>query len=121
MTRERFEQLVTEALDALPRRFRERIRNVAVVVEDMPEGQRDPAALLAENPDADLLMGEFAGVPTTEKSVWDTAGPDRVVLYQKNIEALCETDDEIREEVRLTVLHELGHYFGMNEEQLEDV
>jgi predicted Zn-dependent protease with MMP-like domain len=121
MTRQRFEQLVVEALDALPRRFRERIRNVAVVVEGVPEGQRDPAALLAEDPTADLLMGEFVGVPTTEKSVWDTAGPDRVVLYQKNIEAICETDDEIREEVRLTVLHELGHYFGMNEEQLEDV
>jgi predicted Zn-dependent protease with MMP-like domain len=121
MTRERFEQLVAQALDALPRRFRERIRNVAVVVEDIPEGQRDPEALLAEDPDADLLMGEFAGVPRTEKSVWDTAGPDRVALYQKNIEAVCDSDDEIREEVRLTVLHELGHYFGMNEEQLEDV
>ena len=121
MTRERFQQLVAEALDALPAKFRRRIENVAVVVEDAPEGQRDPDALLAENSDADLLMGEFVGVPTTEKSVWDTAGPNRVVLYQKNIEAICETDDEIREEVRLTVLHELGHYFGMNEEQLEDV
>lgn len=121
MTRERFKRLVVEALDALPRRFRERIYNVAVIVEDVPEGQRDPATLLEEDPNADLLMGEFVGVPATEKGAWGTAGPDRVVLYQKNIEAVCETDDEIREEVRLTVLHEFGHYFGMNEEQLEDV
>lgn len=122
MTRERFTKLVAEALDALPRPFRERIENVAVVVEDAPAGQDDPARLLARDPDADLLMGEFIGTMRTEKSVWDAAaGPDRVVLYQKNIEALCAGDDEIREEVRLTVLHELGHYFGMNEEQLEDV
>ena len=121
MTRERFRKLVEEALDALPAKFRRRIENVVVVAEDVPEGQRDPEELLSENPDADLLMGEFDGTMRTEKSVWDMHGPDRVVLYQKNIEAICETDDEIREEVRLTVLHELGHYFGMNEEQLEDV
>jgi len=67
-------------------------------------------------------MGEFIGTPATEKSVWDTAaGPDRIVLYQKNIEAVCQTEEEIREEVRLTMLHELGHYFGMTEDQLEDV
>ena len=121
MTRERFRKLVEESLDALPAKFRRRIENVAVVVEDAPPGQRDPEELLDEDPEADLLMGEFAGTMRTEKSVWDMHGPDRVVLYQKNIEAICETDDEIREEVRLTVLHELGHYFGMNEEQLEDV
>ena len=121
MTRERFNKLVAEALDSLPTRFRERIENVAVVVEDVPRGQRDPDELLDENPDADLLMGEFVGVPRTEKSVWATTGPDRVVLYQKNIEAVCETDDEIRDEIRLTVLHELGHYFGLDETHLEDV
>ena len=121
MTRERFEKLVQEALDALPRKFRERIENVAVVVETVPEGQVDPNKLLAANQDENLLMGEFIGTMRTEKSVWDMHGPDRVVLYQKNIEAICESDAEIREEVRLTVLHELGHYFGMEEDQLEDV
>lgn len=121
VTRERFHKLVQQALDALPKRFRERIENVAVVVEDVPEGQDDPAKLLKANPDQDLLMGEFIGTMRTEKSVWDTHGPDRVVLYQKNIEAVCATDDEVREEARLTVLHELGHYFGMEEDQLEDV
>lgn len=112
MDRERFTQLVREALDALPQRFRERIRNVAVVVEDLPPDGADTGD--------DLLMGLFEGTPVTEKSVWDLQpGPDRVVLYQKNIEAVCDSDDEIREEVRLTVLHELGHYFGMDEDQLE--
>jgi predicted Zn-dependent protease with MMP-like domain len=115
MIRERFVRLVEEALDALPAKFRARVRNLAVVVEDAPTGQ---------NPNAgeDLLMGEFHGVPTTEESVWQMgSGPNHIVLYQKNIEAVCETEEEIREEVRLTVLHELGHYFGMTEDQLEDV
>ena len=114
MQRTRFNRLVEEALDALPAKFRRKMDNVAVVVEDAP----------AQEPDTlqDLRMGVFEGVPATERSVWDApAGPARIVLYQKNIEAVCETEDEIREEVRLTVLHELGHYFGMTEDQLEDV
>ena len=68
------------------------------------------------------MLGVFEGVPTAKKSVFDLpAGPDRIVLYQKNIEAVCSNEDEIRKEIRLTVLHELGHYFGMTEAQLEDV
>ncbi len=119
MTRERFRKLVAEALDSLPQRFRERIHNVAVVVEDYPAEQGPPESF-AE--DQDLLMGIFDGVMETERSFFQPeAGPARVVLYQRNIEAVCDTDDEVREEVRLTVLHEFGHYFGMEEDQLEDV
>jgi predicted Zn-dependent protease with MMP-like domain len=114
MTRERFMRLVEESLARLPVRFRGKIENLAIVVEDLPPAK--------ERRGEDLLMGVFEGVPATERSVWDaSAGPARIVLYQKNIEAACENDDEIREEVRLTLLHELGHYFGMNEDQLEDV
>ena len=69
-----------------------------------------------------LLMGIFQGVPVTQKSVFDLSpGPNRIVLYQKNIEAVCRSEAEVRYEVRQTVLHELGHYFGMNESQLKDV
>jgi predicted Zn-dependent protease with MMP-like domain len=67
-------------------------------------------------------MGIFHGVPATKKSVFDLpAGPDYVVLYQKNIEAVCSNEAEIREQIRRTVIHELGHYFGMDEDQLKDV
>lgn len=69
-----------------------------------------------------LLMGVFQGVPATQKSVFDLSfGPNRIILYQKNIEAVCRNDAEIRHEVRQTVLHELGHYFGMDEAQLKGV
>jgi predicted Zn-dependent protease with MMP-like domain len=67
-------------------------------------------------------LGKFIGVPKTMKSVFHLpTGPDHVVLYQKNIEAVCSSEAEIREQVRRTVIHELGHYFGMDESQLRDV
>ncbi len=115
MERERFRQIVEEVLDSLPQEFRDRVRNVAVLVEDLPSGQHAQES-------GHLLLGLFHGIPTTRKSVFDlTLGPDYVVLYQKNIEAICSNETEIREQIRLTVIHELGHYFGMDEEQLKDV
>jgi len=127
MEREKFVKLVEEALDALPRRFRKRIHNVSVLVEDVPpermshRGSRNAGTTDTDDADS-LLLGVFEGVLTTRKSVFDVPfGPDRIVLYQKNIEAVCSNEDEIRQEVRLTVIHELGHYFGMTEAQLEDV
>jgi predicted Zn-dependent protease with MMP-like domain len=118
--RERFLELVREALDELPGPFRERLENVAVVVEDAPAKGRD-----------EDLLGVFEGTPRTEQSFFEaSAGPARVVLFQKNIEDYARdiaqeegvpVDAVIREEVRLTVLHELGHYFGLDEDALEDV
>lgn len=78
-------------------------------------GRSDPAR-------RSLVLGVLQGVPATQKSVFDLCpGPNRVVLYQNNIEAICSSDAEIRHEVRQTVLNELGHYFGMNEALLKDV
>lgn len=123
MKRERFVELVREALDTLPEHFQKRIHNVAVLVEDVPpEQQRRPRAPRPRNMPRRLIMGVFVGTPTTRKSVFDLhAGPDYIVLYQKNIEAVCRDDEEIRHEVRQTVIHELGHYFGLSEDELRDV
>ena len=116
MKREHFTKIVEEALDSLPQEFRSRIRNVAVLVEDLPPNQPP------QRGQRQLLLGIFHGVPTTRKSIFDLAtGPDHVVLYQKNIEAVCSSDTEVREQIRLTVIHELGHYFGLDESQLKDV
>lgn len=117
--REDFNQAVGEALDSLPPEFRSRIRNVAVLVEDLP-----PAAIPSQpGQPRRILLGLFHGVPMTQKSFFQgpIGSPDYVVLYQKNIEAVCSTDAEVREQIRRTVIHELGHYFGMTEEQLKDV
>ncbi len=120
MKREHFVKVVEEALDSLPQEFRSRIRNVAVLVEDMPPNQ--PSNALRSGQQRRLLLGLFHGVPTTKKSIFDLpTGPDHIVLYQKNIEAVCCSEAEVREQIRLTVIHELGHYFGMDENQLKDV
>ena len=114
MNRERFAKIVAEVLDTLPEQFRSRIQNVAVLVEDAPRGQRRLPKT--------LLLGLFHGTPATKKSVFQLpAGPDHVILYQRNIEAICSSEAEIREQIRRTVIHELGHYFGLDEEQLKDV
>jgi len=118
MKRQHFVKVVEETLDSLPGEFRSRIRNVAVLVEDKPPNQPSPR-LGQQNR---LILGLFHGVPTTRKSIFDLpTGPDYIVLYQKNIEAVCSSEAEIREQIRLTVIHELGHYFGMDENQLKDV
>jgi predicted Zn-dependent protease with MMP-like domain len=119
MKRERFVEVVEETLDSLPQEFRSRIRNVAVLVEDMPPSQ---PSRLRSGQQRRLLLGVFHGVPATKKSIFDlSTGPDYIVLYQKNIEAVCSSEAEVREQIRLTIIHELGHYFGMDENQLKDV
>ena len=118
MKREHFVKVVEEALDSLPQEFRSRIKNVAVLVEDEPPNQPSPQAGQQRR----LLLGVFHGVPTTKKSIFDLPiGPDHIVLYQKNIEAVCSSEAEVRKQIRLTVIHELGHYFGLDEEQLKGV
>jgi predicted Zn-dependent protease with MMP-like domain len=118
MKREHFVKVVEETLDSLPQEFRKCIGNVAVLVEDLPPNRRS----VKPGQQRRLLLGVFHGVPTTKKSIFDLpSGPDHIVLYQKNIEAVCSNEAEVRKQIRLTVIHELGHYFGLDEEQLKDV
>ena len=100
MKREHFAKVVEEALDSLPQEFRSRIRNVAVLVEDMPPNQ--PSSALRSGQRRRLVLGVFHGVPTTKKSTFDLPrGPDHIVLYQKNIEAVCSSEAEVREQIPL--------------------
>ena len=119
MTREHFTALVEDALREIPRRFRDAMANVAVVVEEEPS-----AALLAEmgvGPD-DHLFGLYQGIPLPQRGwSYGNALPDRISIYQIPIEDACEDDDEIRDCVAETVIHEFGHYFGMSEEEIEEI
>jgi predicted Zn-dependent protease with MMP-like domain len=127
MTRDQFQRVAEQELATLPAQYRERVQNVAIVIEDYPAEDGPPED---RDPD-DLLMGIFDGVPLTERSFFAAEpGPARVILYQSNIEAYAQAiaadegrpvEEVIREEVRLTLLHELGHYFGLDEDELEDV
>ena len=113
MERDRFEELVEQELERLPRVFRERLTNVAIIIEDAP-----PVSRRERN---SLLLGLFHGIPRTEKSVFFSAPPDHIYLYQRSIEAVCKTEREVRRQVRATLLHEIGHYFGLNEQELRDL
>jgi predicted Zn-dependent protease with MMP-like domain len=118
MTHEEVVNVAEETLDSLPEDFRSRIQNVAILVEDYPPKQ----SRSQPGQQRQLLLGVFHGVPATKKSVFDLpTGPARIVLYQKNIEAVCSSDAEVCHQIRQTLIHELGHYFGMTEEQLKDV
>jgi len=119
LTKERFTSLVEQALRDIPRRFRDEMRNVAVVVEDEPS----PALLeeLEMDPD-DGLFGLYQGTPLTERdSTYGNTLPDRISIYQLAIEDACEDDEDIRQCVAETVIHEFGHYFGMSEEEIEEI
>jgi predicted Zn-dependent protease with MMP-like domain len=124
MDRKHFVKLVADVLDALPEEFRKRIHNLVVQVEDEPHrrSRRKRRGTSGPRKTRSLVLGVFQGQPATTSSVFDLPmGPNRIVLYQTNIEAVCSNEAEIRHEIRQTVLHELGHYFGMNEAQLKDV
>lgn len=119
MTRREFEGFVRDALAVIPRQFRERLDNVEVVVEDAPSPQ-----LLAEMgyEAGETLFGLYHGTPLTERS-WahGNALPDRIVIYQRSLEDAFADQDEMFDEVCLTLIHEAGHYFGLGEEEIEAI
>ena len=119
MRRWHFEKLVSEALDELPRRFRRRLRNIAVVVEI------EPSQALLEDMGLwphGTLLGLYQGVPLTERGFsYGNVLPDRITIFQKPIEAMHRTNEEIKEAVKDTIKHELGHYFGLDDERLEEL
>jgi len=119
MNRKRFERLVEEAVRTIPARFRREIKNVAVIVEDEP-----PPDVLEEMgiEPPDTLFGLYQGTPLPERG-WTTLPPepDRISIYQRPIEEACETDDDIVATIAETVIHEFGHYFGLSEEEIEEI
>jgi predicted Zn-dependent protease with MMP-like domain len=119
MTRQQFTDLVDEALSRIPPRFRAAMKNVAVIVEDEP-----PAHILREMEiePPDSLFGLYQGTPLPERGwAFGNALPDRISIYQRPIVEACADDEEIRDCVAETVIHEFGHYFGMDEDQIEEI
>jgi predicted Zn-dependent protease with MMP-like domain len=119
MTREQFEKLVERALRKLPPPFREKVSNVAVVVEDWADDET-LAEMEIEPPDT--LYGLYRGVDITQRdSTYGNCLPDTITIYQGPIEEDCETPREMAELVRETVMHELGHYFGLDDDELHEI
>ena len=120
MTREEFRTLVEEAIDTIPRKFAQKVRNVAVVIEDeASESLLEEMEL--EHPRE--LLGLYQGTPLNERG-WGYGNtlPDRITLFQSTIEDECDDDEnEIVVAIGETLIHELGHYFGMSEEQIMEI
>lgn len=118
MRRERFEEIAQAAFDSLPPDFTERVENVHIVVEDYPSDD----VLDHVKGDRYSLLGLYQGIPLTHRGMWygmTATVPDKISLYQKNIEAVCGNDEEELElRIKEVLFHELGHYFGMNEAQV---
>jgi predicted Zn-dependent protease with MMP-like domain len=111
---------VTKVIDRMPRRFREQLRNVEFVVEKRPS----PELLRAEglDPRHDTLYGIYQGVPLPDRSHLDPPLlPDKITIFAEPLLEDFPDPDELREEIRLTVLHEIAHYFGMDEDQIDEL
>lgn len=111
-----FDDLVDQALDSLPEGIARAMQNVAIVVEDEP-----PAYVLEELDDDSVLFGFYHGVPLTERGDYNQVLPDKISIFRGPIERECDTPDEIREEVRRTVIHEIAHHFGIDEDRLDEL
>jgi predicted Zn-dependent protease with MMP-like domain len=120
MTRDEFKALVTEAIDTIPERFAREVKNVAIVIEDEPSDELlDEMDIGAD----ETLLGLYQGTPLTERG-WGHGNvlPDRITLFQRTIEEECEGDeDEIVVAIGETLIHELGHYFGLSEDEIMDI
>ncbi len=116
--RRRFERLVQRALDDLPDNILAMLDNVDVVIEDEPE-----ETLRADGQPADgELFGLYQGVPQTERDAgYSMVLPDKITLYRGPLERSCRSPGELAREVRVTVVHELGHHFGLDEDRLEEL
>lgn len=114
-----FNILVEQAVDDLPQDFQDKLENIAITVEDYPS----PAVLrsLEDRAGKHSLLGVYIGIPYNKRPAYHISGklPDRIELYQKNIESICRTPQEIVEQIKETIIHEVGHYFGLSEEDLE--
>ena len=119
MERERFRGLVREALETLPRELLARVQNVEIVIEWRPTAEDRKQAGLGPGSD---LLGLYHGVPLPHRGEnYNLVLPDKISIYQDPIESICGSDEEVREQVRTTVLHEIGHYFGIDDERLHEL
>ncbi len=109
MSPQRFEELVSEALDRIPQELAAAFDNVVVLVEDRN----------AEEPD---ILGLYQGIALTERDSWYAGSlPDTITIYREPLLEMCADDDEVRDEVAITVIHEIAHHFGIDDERLHQL
>jgi predicted Zn-dependent protease with MMP-like domain len=109
MSAEEFELLVAEALDKIPAELAVLIDNCVILVEDYPP------------PDLPQVLGLYSGIPLTERGQYYTGLPDRILIFRHPLLEICDTYEEVIEEVRITVVHEIAHHFGIDDDRLHEL
>ncbi len=118
LTRSQFEALVEGALHALPEEIRRHMDNVAVTVADWP----DPSELARLGPAAGQVLGLYQGIPLTQRrSSYTLVAPDKITLFQCPLEAISKTVEELRERISRTLVHEVGHHFGLDDARIMEL
>ena len=119
VTEEEFEELVTEAISSLPKKFKEKMENIVVVIESLPS-QELLREMKIKSPYG--LLGLYRGVPYPRRGIWyRNVMPDKIIIFKKPIEVRCRNKEDIKESVRRVVVHEIGHYFGLGEVDLRKI
>ena len=120
MERTEFEELVRSALDDLPEEFAQHLDNVAIVVEDEPDAGLMRS--LGLHPRRDTLFGLYQGVPLTHRGAsYGNVLPDKISIYYRPLVRHCRSPEQVRRQVRTTVIHEIAHYFGMDDAAIRDL
>lgn len=116
---ETFDELVVQALESLPEEIREKLDNVAILVEDYPTRSQLRAGGVGRG---GLLLGLYEGVPLTRRdSGYNMVMPDRITLFREPILLVCRSLDEVRKTIAHTVVHEVAHHFGISDERLREI
>ena len=110
-----FERLVQEAVDSLPGELKNQLENVAIIIEENP-----PAQAITRDDSEQEILGLYHGIMKKDRGFWyGNVLPDQIIIYRKPLERMSSTLQDLRENVRQTVVHEIGHYFGLDEEELQ--
>ena len=118
MDRDRFEKLVWQGIEEIPKRFLEKLDNVDIIIEDEPTEEQMRKLNLRKEV---KLFGLYEGVPQTKRGHYAWVLPDKITIFQKPIESVYPTDEEIKKQVKKTVWHEIAHHFGMDEGRVRRV
>jgi len=119
LERARFEELVERAVGGLPEEFKERLQNIAIIVDDWPSLRQLQRVGLKRRRD---LLGLYEGIPLPKRdSGYNMVLPDKITIFQKPIEMICRSDEEIIKRIRRTVQHEIAHYFGISDARLREI
>ena len=116
VSEEDFQKYIESAMDSIPDKFKEKLENIVFIVEDYPS-VHDLERLSLKH--REQLLGLYSGTPYTHRNTFYMGTiPDRIILFQKNIESICRSVDELKKKIKEVVIHEIAHYFGMNDNEI---